>query len=133
MTTTATPNTALWERQPQARISLWRVLDLFEAAYRAENRSTHTIAWYRQRLKPFFDYLEGHLEREPALVDLDIPAFRFFILEKQAAGKYQNHPFKKPSAEPPRPGTSMATTAPSAGSRPGSSTKLSYPSTLWRR
>ena len=58
MTSTAT---ALWERQPQARISLWKALDLFEAACRARNLSPSTIAWYRERLTPFFRHLENAL------------------------------------------------------------------------
>jgi site-specific recombinase XerD len=96
--------TTLWERQPQARISLWKALDFFGAAYRARNLSPHTIAWYKQRLTPFVSNLEGRLEREPTLADLDIAGFRFFILEKQAEGKYRDHRFKRPSEEPPSAG-----------------------------
>ena len=55
--------TSLWERQPQARISLWKSLDLFEAAYRARNFSPRTVAWYKERLTPFFRHLEAQLKR----------------------------------------------------------------------
>ena len=95
--------TSLWERQPQARISLWKVLDLFQAANRARNLSPRTVAWYKERLTPFFRHLEEQLEREAALADLSIASFRLFILERQTTGKYQDHPFKRPSAEPPSP------------------------------
>jgi integrase/recombinase XerC/integrase/recombinase XerD len=96
--------TSLWERQPQAQISLWKALDFFEAAYRARNLSPHTIAWYRGRLRPFITNLEGRLDREPVLADLDIGGFRLFILEKQSEGKYRDHRFKNPSSEPPSAG-----------------------------
>lgn len=93
--------TTLWERQPQARISLWKALDFFEAAYRARNLSPHTITWYKQRLTPFVSNLESRLDREPTLADLDISGFRLFILEKQSEGKYRDHRFKRPSGQPP--------------------------------
>jgi site-specific recombinase XerD len=93
--------TSLWERQPQARIGLRKALDLFAAAYRARNLSPRTIAWYRERLAPFLQHLEAQRGREATLADLEIASFRLFILEKQSAGKYQDHRFKRASAEPP--------------------------------
>src|SRR3972149_4112609 len=63
---------ALWERRPEARISLTRALDLFEAAYRASNYSPRTVEWYRERLKVYFGFLERELGREPALADLTV-------------------------------------------------------------
>ena len=66
--------------------------------------SPRTVVWYRERLTPFFRHLEVQLSREPALADITIPAFRLFILEKQTAGKYQDHRFKRASQEPPSAG-----------------------------
>jgi len=92
---------ALWERRPEARISLTRALDLFEAAYRASNYSPRTVEWYRERLKVYFGFLERELGREPALADLTVQSFRLFLLEKQAGGRYAGHPFKAFDPEGP--------------------------------
>jgi site-specific recombinase XerD len=92
---------ALWERRPEARISLVKALDLFEADYRASNYSPRTVAWYRQRLEEVFDHLRASHSREPVLVDLTVPNFRLFILEKQAMPAYMGHPFKAVSQKGP--------------------------------
>ena len=83
---------SLWERRPEARISLAKALDLFESAYRASNYSPRTVAWYRQRLEAVFANMRGNLGREPLLGDLTVQSFRLFLLEKQAGGKYAGHP-----------------------------------------
>ena len=75
----------LWQKRAEARITLTRALDLFDAAYRATNHSLRTVRWYRERLQPFIDQLAHGLDREPQLADLTVANFRLFILEKQAA------------------------------------------------
>jgi integrase len=91
----------LWQKRAEARITLTRALDLFDAAYRATNHSLRTVRWYRERLLPFIDQLAHNLDREPQLADLTVANFRLFILEKQAAVKYAGHPWKKQTNEPP--------------------------------
>jgi site-specific recombinase XerD len=91
----------LWQKRAEARITLTRALDLFDAAYRATNHSLRTVRWYRERLLPFIDQLAHSLDREPQLADLTVANFRLFILEKQAAVKYAGHPWKKQTNEPP--------------------------------
>jgi len=93
--------TNLWERLPQARITLAKALDLFESAYRARNLSPRTVAFYRQRLAPFFRYLEEQLGAEPTLADFTLPAFRLFVLEKQNSRKYEDHHYRRPTNENP--------------------------------
>jgi site-specific recombinase XerD len=93
--------TLLWERLPQARITLTKALSLYEAANRARNLSPRSVAWYRDRLTPFLQHLETQLGREPALADFTVPAFRLFILEKQASRKYEDHHYKRPLDEGP--------------------------------
>ena len=82
-------------------LPLTRAIALFEASYRALNRSPRTVAWYQERLGYFFAYLRQTLGREPTIGDFAPEHFRLFILEKRAEGKYANHPFKTPSPEPP--------------------------------
>jgi hypothetical protein len=54
---------------------------------------------YRERLRPFLKYLAKQAGGEPTLADFSLPAFRLFVLEKQATAKYADHHYKKPSAE----------------------------------
>ena len=128
-----TTSNALWQRQPQARVSLQRALDLFEAADRARNLSPRTVTWYRERLQPFFRHLEIQLGYEPLLGDLTIAAFRLFILEKQDSPKYSEHRFKRPTGEPPSPAHSTASSAPYGASPPGCSRKACCQPMSWHR
>jgi site-specific recombinase XerD len=97
----STVETSFWSRREEARLSLARALDLFEAAYRASGKSPRTVAWYRERLGYFFRYLALQLGDEPTLLDFTPQRYRMFILEKQAGGRNVGHPYKTPSPEPP--------------------------------
>ncbi len=97
----ALPDTSLWSRGAEAQIPLDRSLQLFDAAYRAAGRSPRTIAWYRQRLGYFFDFLAAQQPGAPALADFTPQAFRLFILDRQARPRYSGHPYKQPADEPP--------------------------------
>ena len=41
------------------------------------------------------------MEHEPTLVDFTLPAFRLFVLEKQASRKYEEHRYKRPIDDHP--------------------------------
>ncbi len=95
------PDTSLWSRGAEAQIPLARALQLFDAAYRAADKSPRTIAWYQQRLGYFFDFLAKETGSVPTIADFTPQAFRLFILERQARPRYADHPFKRPTDEPP--------------------------------
>jgi integrase/recombinase XerC/integrase/recombinase XerD len=96
-------STALWERLPQARLSLAKAFDLYEASNRARNFSPSTIRFYRDRIRAFIQFVERQGGGEATLNDFTPQNFRLFILEKREIPKYVSHPFRQATGAMPSP------------------------------
>lgn len=75
-------------------LSLERVTNLFLANARSRRLSESSVAWYTQRLGHFTVWLAKELGRELTLDDFTASNFQLFVLEKQAGGTYDGHPYR---------------------------------------